>query len=95
MKKVLSVIWNVLKYIVCTLAFGISVIFMFSQNKKENEIIESKAENEKEKKKDEIQKTDAADLINDSDNKEYIHSTITREQDEFRKRIRDRLNKDV
>ncbi len=94
LKAVLNTIWKGLKYIVVTLFFGIAAIFLFNEksNKKEEK---DKAEKAKEDKKNELEKKSAADIAADSPNPDTISTNIEREQEELRKRLRDRFNKNI
>lgn len=91
LKKILDIV----KTIFCIVFFGISAIFLFDKNKEKRNKINTKSEEKKKEKEDEIKKTDAATLIDQSPNKSDIQSDITELQSDFRKRIRDRLNKSL
>ena len=82
---------EIIKNIICVVFFGITAIFIFDKHK--NKKIEKDSEKLKEDKINEIEKTDAADLVANSHVKDRIQSGINDEQEEFRKRVRDRLNK--
>ena len=93
-KEILKKIWNVLKYILATVFFGITAIFLLN-NKKNKEDEKEKAEKAKEEKKNELEKKSADDIAADSPNPDTISSNIEHEQEEFRQRVRDRLKKNV
>lgn len=83
-------IWNIVKKIGSAIAVIFTMLYtIFSlKNKYTEKVI-------KEVKEDEIKKKDAADIIADSPNQSDIQQSIKNEQDEFRKRVRDRLNQNL
>ena len=93
-KEILNKTWNILKYILVTIFFGIATIFLFN-NKKNSDNEKEKAEKAKEEKKDELEKKSADDIAADSPNPDTISTNIEREQEELRERIRNRLNKNI
>ena len=93
-KEVLKKIGLGLLYIIGTLFFGFTSIFLFDKHKKEKEN-KLEAELEKEKTKNELEKKPASDIAADSPNPDTISSNIEREQEEFRERVRNRLNKNI
>lgn len=95
LKEILSKIWRVIQYIVITLFFGIAAIFLFRKDKDLEKKETDAAEKAKEDKKNELEKKSADDIAADSPNPDTISTNIKREQEELRKRIRDRLNKNI
>ena len=93
-KEVLKKIGIAFLYILGTLFFGITSIFLFDKHKKK-EYEQLNAENQKEKTKDELEKKSADDIAADSPNPDIISTNIEREQEEFRERVRNRLNKNI
>jgi hypothetical protein len=90
LKKILKTIGTV----IATIFFGITAIFLFDKHKDKKEEIK-KAEKAKEEKKNELEEKTADDIAADSPNPDTISANIEREQEEFRQRIRDRLNKNI
>lgn len=90
LKKILKTIGTV----IATIFFGITAIFLFDKHKDKKEEIQ-KAEKAKEEKKNELEEKTADDIAADSPNPDTISANIEREQEEFRQRIRDRLNKNI
>ena len=93
LKKILKAIWTGIKYIAVTVCFGIAAIFLFKKKDTKNELDE--AEKAREDKKNELEKKPADDIAADSPNPDTISTNIEREQEELRKRVRDRLNKNI
>ena len=93
LKKILKTIWTGIKYIVITFCFGLAAIFLFKKKDTKNELDE--AEKAREDKKNELKKKTADDIAADSPNPDTISTNIEREQEELRKRVRDRLNKNI
>ena len=89
-KKILSYIWT-----------AIATVFLFMtglwllQNNKNKKVENDKAEKAREEKKDELEKKSPDDIANDSPNPDIISANIEREQQEFRERVRNRLNKNI
>ena len=94
MIKIIKKIWNVLKYILATVFFGISAIFLL-KNKKNVEDEKKQAEKAREEKKNELEEKTADDIAADSPNPDTISANIDREQKELRERIRNRLNQNI
>lgn len=89
-KKILKTIGAIL----ATIFFGVVAIFLV-KDKKNKEDEKSKAEKAREDKRDELEKKSADDIAADSPNPDTISTNIEREQEELRKRIRDRLKKNI
>ena len=89
-KNILNIIVSVLG----TLFFGFTAIFLFRNNKNKKEEI-NKAEQVKEDKKNELEKKSPDDIVADSPNPDVVSANIEREQEEFRERVRNRLNKNI
>ena len=90
LKKILKTIGA----IIATIFLGITAIFLFDKHKDKKEETD-KAEKAKEEKKNELEEKTADDIAADSPNPDTISANIEREQEEFRQRIRDRLNKNI
>ena len=90
LKKILKTIGT----IIATIFFGITAIFVF-KNHKETKNEKNEAEKAREDKRDELEKKSADDIAADSPNPDTISTNIEREQEELRKRIRDRLKKNI
>ena len=90
LKKILKTIGAV----IATVFLGITAIFLFDKHKDKEEETE-KAEKAREDKKDELEKKSADNIAADSPNPDTISTNIKREQEELRKRVRDRLNKNI
>ena len=90
LKKILKTIGA----IIATIFLGITAIFLFDKHKDKKEETD-KAEKAKEEKKNELEEKSADDIAADSPNPDTISANIEREQEEFRQRIRDRLNKNI
>lgn len=90
LKKIGKIIYGILS----TIFFGFAAIFMFN-NKKNNDDAEKKAKSKKEETKNELEKKSADDIANDSPNPDAISSGIKQQQEEFRERVRNRLNKNL
>ncbi|MBO7692554.1 MAG: hypothetical protein J6W16_07320 [Methanobrevibacter sp.] len=93
-KEVLKKIGLVFLYIIGTLFFGFTPVFLFDKHKKDK-VNKLEAELEKEKKINELEKKSASDIAADSPHSDIISSNIEREQEEFRERVRNRLNKNI
>ncbi len=77
-----------------TVFFGVVAIFLFRKDKdltKETD----KAAKAREEKKNELEKKTADSIAADSPNADTISANIEQEQKEFRKRVRNRLKKDI
>lgn len=72
---------------------GIFSILFFKQ--KSTSKIKKDAEIKKEEVTDELEKKSADDIAADSPNPDTISTNIKNEQEEFRKRVRNRLNKNI
>ena len=83
-----------MKYILATVFFGISAIFLL-KNKKNEEDEKQQAEKAREEKKNELEEKTADDIAADSPNPDTISANIKHEQNELRERIRNRLNKNI
>ena len=93
-KEILKKIGKGFLYVLGTLFFGLTSIFLFDKHK--NEKYEKElAEKKKEETKNELEKKSADDIASDSPNPDIISSNIEREQQEFRERVRNRLNKNI
>ena len=90
LKKILKTIGT----IIVTIFFGITAIFLFDKHKDKNEETNN-AEKAREDKKNELEEKTPDDIAADSPNPDTISANIKREQEEFRKRVRDRLNKNI
>ena len=91
MKKVLEFL-KVVKNIIIAIAIGLFAgLILGKKNQNEKEI----AENKKKETKDELEKKSADDIAADSDSADTIRTNITKEQEEFRQRVRDRLKPNV
>lgn len=90
LKKILKTIGC----IIATIFFGITAIFVFKDHKNTKDE-KNEAEKAREEKKDELEKKSADDIAADSPNPDTISTNIENEQEEFRQRIRDRLNKNI
>lgn len=90
LKKILKTIGT----IIATIFFGVTAIFMFDKHKDKKEELNN-AEKAKEDKKNELEEKTPDDIAADSPNPDTISANIEREQEEFRQRIRDRLNKNI
>lgn len=90
LKKILKTIG----YILATIFFGVTAIFLFRDDKNKKDENE-KAEKAKEETKNELEKKSADDIAADSPNADTISANIEQEQKEFRERVRNRLNKDI
>lgn len=90
LKKILKTIVT----IIATIFFGVTAIFMFDKHKDKKEELNN-AEKAKEDKKNELEEKTPDDIVADSPNPDTISANIEREQEEFRQRIRDRLNKNI
>jgi len=95
LKAILSKIWKVIKYIVITVFFGISAIFLLKKDKEVEQKETDAAEKAKEDKKNDLEEKSPDDIAADSPNPDTISANIEREQEELRQRIRDRLNKNI
>ena len=93
-KELLKKIGKGFLYVLGTLFFGITALFLIDKNKKE-EYEKLNAETKKEETKNELEKKSADDIASDSPHPDIISSNIEREQEEFRERVRNRLNKSV
>ena len=93
-KEIIKKIGKGLLYVLGTIFFGLASIFLFDKHKKEK-FEKQNAEETKEKKKDELEKKSADDIAADSPNPDTISTNIEREQQEFRERVRNRLNKNI
>jgi flagellar biosynthesis/type III secretory pathway M-ring protein FliF/YscJ len=93
-KKILKSIWTVIEYIAIAAFFGIAAIFLFRKPKVKNQETNN-AEKAREDKKNELEEKTPDDIAADSPNPDTISTNIQREQEEFRKRVRDRLNKNI
>lgn len=89
----LKKIWDFIVSILAVVFFGFTAIFLFKNNKDDKKI--EKAEKAREDKKNELKEKSANDIAADSPNADVISANIEREQEEFRKRVRDRLNKNI
>lgn len=92
--ETLKKIFKTIGTVIATIFFGITAIFLFDKHKDKKEEIQ-KAEKAKEEKKNELEEKTADDIAADSPNPDTISANIEREQEEFRQRIRDRLNKNI
>lgn len=90
LKKILKTIGAV----IATIFFGITAIFVFKDHK-ETKNEKDEAEKAREGKRNELEKKSADDIAADSPNSDTISANIEREQEEFRERVRNRLNKNV
>ena len=90
LKKILKTIGSIL----ATIFFGITAIFLF-KNHTETKNEKDEAETAREDKRNELEKKSADDIAADSPNPDTISTNIEREQEEFRERVRNRLNKNV
>ena len=93
-KEILKKILKTIGAIIATIFFGVTAIFLF-HNDRNNEEETDKAEKAKEDKRNELEEKSADDIAADSPNPNIISTNIEREQEDFRKRVRDRLNKNV
>jgi hypothetical protein len=93
-KEILKKIGIGFLYVLGTLFFGLTSCFLFDKrkNKKYEEELAKKA---MEEKKNELEKKTADDIAADSPNADIISSNIEQEQQEFRERVRNRLNKNL
>ena len=87
----LKKVWDFIVSVLAVIFFGFTAIFLFKNDKKDKEI--EKAEKAREDKKNELEEKSADDIAADSPNADTISANIEREQEEFRERVRDRLNK--
>ena len=87
MKKILKTIGC----IIATIFFGITAIFVFRKDRN----TDYETEKAKEKKRDELEKKSADDIAADSPNNDTIRTNIEKEQNDFRERIRNRLNQNI
>lgn len=90
LKKILSYIGSA----IATVFLFMTGLWLLQNNKNKKEEIK-KAEQVREDKKNELEKKSASDIAADSPNPDTISSNIEREQQEFRERVRNRLNKNV
>ena len=91
-KEILKKIGIGFLYALGTLFCGIT--FFFLSDKKKKKIMEE-ANDVREETKNELEKKSADDIAANSPNPDTISSNIEREQQEFRERVRNRLNKNV
>lgn len=89
----LKKVWDFIVSVLAVIFFGFTAIFLFKNDKKDKEI--EKAEKAREDKKNELEEKSADDIAADSPNADTISANIEREQQEFRERVRDRLNKNI
>ena len=89
LKKIFKKIGSILLTVILTIV----AIFLLISKKSKNE--KEEAEKIKKEKHDELEKKTADDIAADSPNPDTISSNIKREQEELRKRLRDRFNKDI
>lgn len=87
-------VWTVIKYVAVAIFFGIAAIFLLRENKGSKKEKDA-AEKAREDKKNELEEKSPDDIAADSPNPDTISANIEREQEEFRKRVRDRLNKNI
>lgn len=93
-KEIFCKIFRAVEMVFITVFFGVVAIFLFRKDKdltKETD----KAAKAREEKKNELEKKTADSIAADSPNPDTISSNIQHEQEELRKRVRDRLNKDI
>lgn len=102
LKKVLEKIRNVLAAVggLVVVAIGFLAGLFFGRRKAHDAktadtIAEVSAENAALRKEKEIEEKDAADLVAESSDPASHTERITAEQDDFRERVRDRLNENV
>ena len=93
-KEILCKIFRAIEIVFITVFFGITAIFLF-RNGKDSTKETDKAEKAKKDKKDELEKKTADAIAADSPNPDTISSNIEHEQEELRKRVRNRLNKNI
>lgn len=92
---------EVLKKILTYIGTAIATLFLFMtglfilDNNRNKKIESGKAEKAREEKKDELEKKSPDDIAADSPNPDTISANIEREQQEFRERVRNRLNKNI
>ena len=91
-KEILKKIGIGFLYALGTLFCGIT--FFFLSDKKKKKIMEE-ANDVREETKNELEKKSADDIAANSPNPDTISSNIEREQQEFRERVRNRLNEIV
>lgn len=90
-----------LKKILSYIGTAIATVFLFMtglwllQNNKNKKIEIDKAEQAREEKKNELEEKTPDDIAADSPNPDVISANIEREQQEFRERVRNRLNKNI
>ncbi len=103
LKKVLEKIRNVLAVVggLAVVAIGfLAGLFFGRRNTKQDAkaadtIAEVSAENAALRKEKEIEEKDAAELVAESSDPASHTERITAEQDDFRERVRDRLNENI
>lgn len=102
LKKVLEKIRNVLAAVggLAVVAIGFLAGLFFGRRKAQDAktadtIAEVSAENAALRKEKEIEEKDAADLVAESSDPASHTERITAEQDDFRERVRDRLNENI
>lgn len=91
--ETLKKIWKVITSVITAIFIGAISLFIYKKKNEKQSNIEKKAEEKKEEVRRELEEKSADDIAANSPNADIISSNITKEQDEFRQRIRDRLNK--
>lgn len=80
---------------VCFVIITILAVLVCYFKSKADKANSKKAEDIKEETKNELEKMSADDIADNSPNADVISSNISKEQEEFRQRIRDRLNQNI
>lgn len=86
MKEKIKKVFKFILAVLGTIFFGVTSVFYINERKNKED-----AEKKKEETKNELEKKSADDIAADSPNPDTISTNIKNEQDNYRKRVGDRL----